>query len=172
MYTVQCSNTIKSTFKYVEQKNSAALLSISCTLFLHCWLPVFLQTALCSGAGVRTVWAAQCDGPFFERNTSWTPLSTPPSAASETPLVAQISASSFSYLPERWPVSTWSLWCGEEGQSVRGLPAGGLFFGRSTAWRLLSRLPSSASELPLAAPTSARSSSCSWGEVRKDYMDK
>lgn len=156
---------------------SAASLSISYTLFLHCWcgillcsLQVFLQTAPCSGAAVRTVWARSGGERFSERSTSWTRLSTPPSAASESRRVTPISASSFSCPLKTWVVSTASPLCEEGARSVRGLPVGGLFFERSTAWKLLSRLPSSISEPPLATRTSAHSSSYSWRgqEVSKD----
>lgn len=152
---------------------SPASLSISCTLFLHrwfrillCWVPVFLQS---SAAGVRIVWARPGGEQFSWHSTSWTPLSTPPSAASVTRQATLISASSFFYPLTRWAVGTGSLLCGERGWSVRGLPVGELLSGRSTAWKLLSRLPASVSEPPPAARTWARSSSCSWGGERGSH---
>lgn len=82
--------------------------SISCTLFLHCWcgillclVPVFHQTALCSAAGACTAWTHPGGERFFSvRSTSWTRLSRPPSAESETrqsTLISSSSSSSFFY---------------------------------------------------------------------------
>lgn len=141
---------------------------ISCTLFLHwlcgillCQVPVILLMALCSGAGVHTVWGRAGGERFFERSTSWMLPSMPPSAASETLRAAQILASSFSYPEERWVVKTEKLECVERGWSTRGLPVDGLFSERNTAWKLLSKLPFFVSGFPLVAQTSAQSSSCS-----------
>lgn len=119
---------------------------------------------LCSVAGVRTVWGQAGGERFFERSTSWTRLSTPPSATSETLQVNRISVSSSFYPEERWVVSTEKLRWGERGWSARGLPADELFSERNTAWKLLSTPPFSVSGLPLVAQTLALSSSCSWGD--------
>lgn len=156
--------------------SAAARLPLSCTWSLRClsavllcWLSQFLRTAPCSGAGVRTAWAPPGAEPSFERSTSWTRLSTPPSAATESPPVAPTSASSSSHPPGGRDVSTGSVRCGGRSPRVGDLPAGGQFFGRSSAWTLLSTLPSSVSEPPLSAQTSARSSFCSCrGESRHE----
>lgn len=156
--------------------SAAARLPLRCTWSLRClsavllcWLSQYLRTAPCSGAGVRTARAPPGAEPSFGRSTSWTRLSTPPSAASENPPVAPTSVSSSSRPPGGRDVSTGSVRCGGRSPRVGDLPAGGQFFGRSSAWTLPSTLPSSVSEPPLSAQTSARSSFCSCrGESRQE----
>lgn len=104
-----------------ESSPAAPGASVSCTLSPHCWcelrlcslrlcsLPASLRMDSCSPAGFCTLSSPAGAERFSERSTSWTRLSTPPSAASETPRGALRSASSSSYPPSSWAVSTESL---------------------------------------------------------------